>query len=63
MSEPTKDPQHALNAAVLYALREGCFFPVPEPRPGAPVQAWIQWGAMRNLHTAIAEFYPKVSHD
>ena len=41
--------------AVLYALRSGCFFPVPEPKPGASVQALIQWGAMRHLHDVIAE--------
>jgi hypothetical protein len=49
--------QQALNDAVLYALRSGCFFPVPAPKPGASVQELIYWGAMRNLHTAIAEFY------
>lgn len=41
--------------AVLYALREGCFFPVPEPKPTAPISKWIQWGAMRHLHDAIAD--------
>lgn len=41
--------------AVLYALKSGCFFPVPEPQPGATVQDLVQWGAMRNLHTSIAE--------
>jgi hypothetical protein len=41
--------------AVMYALRSGCFFPVPEPKVGAPVEEWIRWGAMRNLHTAIAD--------
>jgi hypothetical protein len=50
--------QEKLNHAVLYALREGCFFPVPEPKPSDSTQAWIQWGAMRYLHDAIAEFYP-----
>ena len=48
--------QQKLNDAVLYALHEGCFFPVPDPKPGATVRDLIQWGAMRNLHTAIAEF-------
>ena len=52
-------PQEQLNRAVLYALRVGCFFPVPEPEPSATVQDLIQWGAMRNLHTAIAEFFPE----
>jgi len=48
--------QEHLNDAVLYALKEGCFFPVPEPKPGASVRDLIQWGAMRNLHDAIAAF-------
>ena len=52
-------PQDRLNQAVLYALREGCFFPVPEPAPRAPVRDWIQWGALRNLHEAIAAFFPR----
>ena len=41
--------------AVLYAMRNGCFFPVCEPRPKASANAWIRWGAMRNLHDAVAE--------
>jgi hypothetical protein len=53
---PERAAQLKLNAAVFYALREGCFFPVPDPQPGASVRELIQWGAMRNLHTAIAEF-------
>lgn len=41
--------------AVLYAVKEGCFFPVPEPNPKtATARDWVQWGAMRNLHNAIA---------
>ncbi len=44
----------ALRDAVLYALKEGCFFPVPQPTPGASVRELVQWGAMRNLHDAIA---------
>jgi hypothetical protein len=52
-----QERQEQLNNAVLYALKEGCFFPVPEPRPGASVRELIQWGAMRHLHTAIAEFW------
>jgi hypothetical protein len=51
--------QQRLNDAVLYALKEGCFFPVPEPRRGASVRELIQWGAMRNLHDAIADFYKR----
>lgn len=50
-------PQDTLNHAVWYAVREGCFFPVPRPSPDAPVHDWVQWGAMQYLHTAIAEFY------
>ena len=41
--------------AVLYALREGCFFPVPYPKSPYQTCDLIQWGAMRNLHRAIAE--------
>jgi hypothetical protein len=49
-------PQQAdLIIAVLYAIDEGCFFPVPEPNRDAGVRAWVQWGAMRNLHRAIAD--------
>lgn len=40
--------------AVLYAMREGLFFPVPEPSTRASTREWIQWGALRNLHTAVA---------
>lgn len=54
-------PQEHLNAAVLYALKQGCFFPVPEPALTASIEDWCKWGAMRNLHTAIAAFYPKAS--
>ena len=48
--------QERLNNAVMYALREGCFSPVPEPRKGATTEELIKWGAMRSLHDAIAEF-------
>jgi hypothetical protein len=41
--------------AVLYAMREGCFFPVPRPQPPTTVRELIQQGAMRNLHAAVAE--------
>ncbi len=44
--------------AVLYALKSGCFSPVPEPKPTAPVREWIQWGAMRHLHDVIARDLP-----
>lgn len=51
-----EDAQQKLNRAVMYALREGCFFPVPEPQKGASVEDLVKWGAMRGLHDAIAEF-------
>lgn len=51
------EPQQQLNDAVLYALKTGCFFPVPQPIPGATVEELIKWGAMRNLHDAIAAFF------
>jgi hypothetical protein len=44
-----------IEQAVVYAMRCGCFFPVPQPPRGSTVEAWIQWGAMRNLHTKVAE--------
>ena len=47
------DPQKALNDAVVYALKSGCFFPVPEPKPPYTVESLVKWGALRNLHTAI----------
>lgn len=52
-------PQERLNQAVFYALKEGCFFPVPRPDPnrGANTREWIQWGAMQNLHAAIRMFH------
>ena len=50
----TTEREHVVVEAVLYALREGCFFQVPAPRPPYRVRDLIQWGAMRNLHTAIA---------
>lgn len=55
----THDEQEQLNQAVLYALKSGCFFPVPQPKPGASVRALIKWGAMRNLHSAIAQAFGK----
>ena len=63
MSKQDTLKQDTLNAAILYALREGCFFPVKVPRVGASTQELIQWGAMRHLHDAIADFFrpPKAS--
>lgn len=51
-----RSAQTELNDAVMYALKEGCFSPVPEPKAGASTQELIQWGAMRHLHDAIARF-------
>ena len=48
--------QAELVDAVFYALRCGCFFPVPEPKPGASVEDLTRWGAMRHLHDAIAAY-------
>ena len=56
---PERTGQKELNAAVWYAVKHGGFFPVRQPKLTAGVLAWVQWGAMRNLHTAIAKFYPK----
>ncbi len=53
---PTAE-QDKLNQAVIYALKSGCFFPVPEPQPPYSVEQLVKWGAMRNLHSAIAEFF------
>jgi hypothetical protein len=47
--------------AVLYAMRQGCFFPVPEPKPPYSVKQLRQWGAMRNLHDAVAKLDRHVS--
>lgn len=53
----TAAEQNRLNLAVRYALRVGCFHPVPEPPPGASTEAWVRWGAMRALHEAMAEAF------
>ena len=58
MNPVTDHHAHNIAEAALYALRCGCFFPVPEPQADAPVDAWIQWGALRNLHNKIAELPP-----
>ena len=45
--------------AVLYAVNNGCFFPVPYPpetKRQWTTRDMVQWGAMRHLHTAIAEY-------
>lgn len=46
--------QERLNWAIEYALRQGCLFPVSEPKLTAGVMAWRKWGALRYLHDAIA---------
>jgi hypothetical protein len=51
----TNAQAHAIAEATLYALRCGCFFPVPDPKPPVTTEHLIQWGAMRHLHTVIAE--------
>ena len=58
-----RDPRDEVIAAVMYALRSGCFFPVREPKPTAGTQAWIKWGAMRNLHDKIAAACQRLAED
>lgn len=49
--------QEWLNQAVLHALKQGCFFPVRWPTgKRITVKNLKKWGALRNLHNAIAEF-------
>ena len=50
------EKEQALIRAVLYAVRNGCFFPVRKPKRTWDVRAWIKWGAMVNLHQKIAEY-------
>jgi hypothetical protein len=50
------EQQQALNQAVLYALKVGVLFPVPEPKLGASVEDLVRWGALRHLHDAIRAF-------
>lgn len=49
--------ERAVVEAVLYMMRCGCFFPVPEPRRGATTQELVQWGAVRNLHDKVAALH------
>lgn len=44
----------AIADAVMYALRQGCFFPVRMPRAPYRVRDLRKWGAMKNLHNKIA---------
>jgi hypothetical protein len=50
----TPAEKDAVVAAVLYALQQGCFFPVRPLKAGDSVQMCRQWGALRHLHTAVA---------
>jgi hypothetical protein len=51
-----QDTQRDLDEAIRYALRCGCLFEyTQEPRPPYRTEDLIKWGAMRNLHRAIAE--------
>ena len=52
---PQKEREKAVVDAVLYAMRSGCFFPVPKPKPPYHLKDLIQWGAMRHLHDTVAE--------
>jgi|SRR5262245_656881 len=40
--------------AVTYAMKSGCFHPVPGLAKGASTEDLVKWGAMRNLHDAYA---------
>jgi hypothetical protein len=51
----TEQAKQDIVDAVLYAMKQGCFFPVKNPRPPYSVKRLIKWGAMRNLHRAVAE--------
>ena len=46
--------REAVVEAVLYAMKAGCFFPVPEPSGEGSSRVLVQWGAIRNLHDRIA---------
>ena len=46
--------QEVVNA-VLYAMRCGLFFPVRTPKSPSTVEQWVKWGAMKNLHNAVAK--------
>ena len=57
------EAERAIVDAVLYAMRSGCFFPVPEPKPPYTTQKLVRWGAMRHLHDVIATFYRESERD
>lgn len=49
-----------LEQAIFYALRCGCFFPVPRPRRGASVEELKKWGALRHFHDVAAERFKEL---
>jgi len=51
----SQTPQQDVIDAVLYAMKYGCFHPVPQPTSPYTVRKMIKWGAMRNLHEAVAK--------
>ena len=58
-----EERERAALLAVLYAMRCGCFFPVPMPQAPCSTEALIQWGAMRHLHNTVAALNREVTHD
>ena len=49
------EKEHAIVEAVLYALRQGCFFPLPMPSgKNITVMNLRRWGALKNLHNKVA---------
>lgn len=46
-----------LEQAILYGMRHGIFHPVPEPKPPYTTKRLIRWGAKRNFHRAVAEYF------
>jgi len=45
-ADARQQKEHEIVEAVLYAMRHGCFFPVPEPTPPYRVPDLIRWGAL-----------------
>ena len=63
MSTPQlSEQERRIVDAVLYAIRVGCFFPVPVPTRPYRVGDLVKWGAMHNLHAAIAKL-PRIRHE
>ena len=46
-----------LEQAILYAMRSGCFHPVRFPKRPYRTRDLIRWGAMKNFHRAVAEYF------